>query len=231
MDTTMPVALLRGLLNPGEVARVLELGGPERWPDAPPDTARRPTLCPELAGMAYHVGLQDDHVCLFMHTGDRLETWAPVLHKKLIAAMRQPHGFADSEGGAGPAEGQGGEQGTGEGAEQGRWPVDDPDAVLHVRCVEIHSYSAGGHLLTPGHRDCGSALTMSVLLSDPGHFCGGEFVTYSEGLPVVHEVGQGDAVLFQSESLHNVLTVTKGIRQSLVLELWAEHKNSADRAA
>ena len=42
---------------------------------------------------------------------------------------------------------------------------------------------------------------------------------------------QGDAVLFHSESLHNVLTVTTGIRQSLVLELWTEHKNSADRAA
>ena len=230
----MPVALLPGLLSPGEVARVLELGGPEQWPDAPTDTARRPTLCPELEGMVYHVGLEDEHVCLFLHTDDRLETRAPVLHKKLMEAMRQPHGYADREGGAGPADGEGeeqGRQGTGEGAEQGRWPVDDPDAVLHMRCVEIHSYCTGGHLLTPGHRDCGSALTMSVLLSDPDDFCGGEFVTYSEGLPVVHTVGQGDAVLFHSESLHDVLTVTTGVRQSLVLELWAEHKNSADRAA
>ena len=191
-------------------------------------------------------GLQDEHVCLFLHAGDRMETAAPALHEKLIAAMRRPHGHDNGEGEAGPAEGEGDGDGEGEvegeGEGEGRravndpdafpgsegeeaegraalgsqgtrhteqsrtagsvteqqlqaercpvtsWPVNEPDAVLYVRCVELHSYSAGGHLLTTGHRDSGSTLTMSVLLSDPGDFCGGEFVTYSEGLPVVHDV-------------------------------------------
>jgi hypothetical protein len=45
-------------------------------------------------------------------------------------------------------------------------------------------------------------------------------------LKVVHELDPGDAILFHSEALHNVLTVTRGLRQSLVIELWTEPKNS-----
>ena len=58
VGSAMPVALLRGLLSPEEVARVVDLGGTEQWPDAPAATARCPTLSPELESMAYHVGLQ-----------------------------------------------------------------------------------------------------------------------------------------------------------------------------
>ena len=51
-----------------------------------------------------------------------------------------------------------------------------------------HYSRRGGSLLTPGHRDNGSALTLSVLLSDPAAaHCGGAFVTYCEGVPVVHD--------------------------------------------
>ena len=38
---------------------------------------------------------------------------------------------------------------------------------LNVRCCELHTYAEGGGLLAAGHRDNGSVLTMSVLLSDP----------------------------------------------------------------
>jgi predicted 2-oxoglutarate/Fe(II)-dependent dioxygenase YbiX len=49
---------------------------------------------------------------------------------------------------------------------------------------------------------------------------GGEFVTYCDGAPVAHKMAQGDAILFHSEKLHNISTVTGGLRQSLVVELW-----------
>eukprot|EP00957_Ditylum_brightwellii_P067900 5154979-Ditylum_brightwellii.AAC.1 len=45
--------------------------------------------------------------------------------------------------------------------------VGSDNSMEHVRCIELHHYSTGGGLLTPGHRDTGSALTISVLLSDP----------------------------------------------------------------
>ena len=79
------------------------------------------------------------------------------------------------------------------------------------------------------HRDNGSALTISVMLSDPASTSGGAFVTYDEGAPVVHALGHGDAILFHSEKLHNVCTVTSGVRQALVVELWEAPANSSDR--
>lgn len=102
-------------------------------------------------------------------------------------------------------------------------------SLLQVRCIELHHYVEGGGLLESGHRDSGSMLTMSVLLSEPGaegDHQGGEFVTYVEGLPIVHELHRGDAILFPSEALHNVLTVTHGLRQALVIELWTEPTNN-----
>ena len=105
----------------------------------------------------------------------------------------------------------------------------DPTSELYVRCIEFHTYAIGGGLLSPMHRDNGSLLTMSMLLSEPSEGDGGEFVTYSEGLPIVHQMKKGDAILFQSEKLHNVATVTGGIRNSLVVELWKPRTNTRNR--
>ena len=60
-------------------------------------------------------------------------------------------------------------------------------------------------------------------------FDGGKFVTWREGECVEHTLQRGDGVLFQSEKCHNVSTVTRGVRQSLVIELWAGQPNSSDR--
>lgn len=96
---------------------------------------------------------------------------------------------------------------------------EDPSMDL-VRTVELHHYGPGGGLTTPGHRDCGSELTMSVLLSDSELVLGGDFVTYDKGVPIAHQMNRGDAILFNSMSLHNIATITSGIRKSLVVELW-----------
>ena len=103
------------------------------------------------------------------------------------------------------------------------------DEVLNVRCAELHHYEVGAGLLDRDHRDSGSVLTMSVMLSDPAQLEGGEFVTYSEGVPVAHEVGRGDGILFWSEDFHNVTTVARGIRETVVIELWRGSANTADR--
>ena len=104
------------------------------------------------------------------------------------------------------------------------------DAELSVRCVELHRYTEGGSLPNPGHRDKGSVVTMSVLLSDPGQCEGGTFVVWDDrGRPIEQPVGQGEAVVFHSERVHNVSPVIDGERLSLVLELWTGGTNSVDR--
>ena len=106
--------------------------------------------------------------------------------------------------------------------------------------AEYHSYAEGGGLLAPGHRDEGSSLTMSVLLSEPqapqaqggggGGFGGGEFITWDGGAqPVAHTMRRGDAVLFHSCRAHNVAQLKHGLRQSLVIELWTRDTNTRNR--
>lgn len=87
------------------------------------------------------------------------------------------------------------------------WTCCGRDEALRVRCIEHH--------------------TVSALLSD-GHG-GGRFVTYRDGRPQPHDLGAGDAVLFPSEKLHNIETVTSGVRTALVVELWRDKTNAKDR--
>jgi predicted 2-oxoglutarate/Fe(II)-dependent dioxygenase YbiX len=70
---------------------------------------------------------------------------------------------------------------------------------------------------------------MSVLLSDPAGFAGGEFVTWCDNLPVAHALCKGDAVLLHSCRAHNVGQVTLGVRRSLVIEIWSGDTNVKDR--
>jgi hypothetical protein len=104
------------------------------------------------------------------------------------------------------------------------------DLPLAVRCAELHTYHVGGCLMERDHKDSGSALTMSVCLTPCAR--GGKFLTWDgddKDTPVVHECARGDAVLFRSEDYHNVSPVAEGIRQTLVIELWAGGSNKVDR--
>ena len=100
---------------------------------------------------------------------------------------------------------------------------------LNVRCIELHKYMPGGGVVSVGHRDMGSSLTMSVQLSEPCEMVGGGFVTWSEGNPVAHQLARGDAVLFRSEKVHNVARLLRGVRRSLVVELWSHDTNTKSR--
>ena len=158
------------------------------------------TLRSALDRTAHDIAFDDEHVALYLHRDSHLQHAQPELVRKLLDMMR---------------------------SQPGEWG-DDLDQ-LNVRCIELHHYTVGGGLVTPGHRDNGSKLTMSVMLSHPHEFDGGEFVTYADGMPVHHELERGDALLFESERLHNVCPVTRGMRRSLVIELWARPENSSNR--
>lgn len=161
-----------------------------------------PAEIDELLGAAHgDAGCRysDTHTAKFLHAGGRFARTWPVLCGRLVAAMRS------------------------------RPCGVSVSTALSIRCVELHTYTVGGSLLDPGHRDRGSALSMSVLLSDPADFDGGEFLAASGGRPVVHRPSRGDALLFHSEKVHNVATVTRGVRQSLVIELWVADSNEHDR--
>lgn len=108
-----------------------------------------------------------------------------------------------------------------------RWGLLGRRAVA-LRSMEYHAYEDGGSVMDPEHRDDGSLLTISVLLSRRRSFEGGIFNTFLEDSRVEHCLDIGDAVLFVSEKRHNVSPV-KGQRQALVLELWDGLRNHRGR--
>lgn len=184
------------LLSTGVASAALGLDGRTRTVDA---------------GLLYDVSYEHDaHTALFLHrryaptdgaaaTCSLSQDHAPTAQvcDKLVRVMREHVRAVD------PQEG-----------------IEDPDA-LTVRCIELHTYTSGGALLDVTHRDTGSVLSLSVLLSDPAAKTGGHFVTWQRGQPVVHQLTQGSAIVFHSERRHNVSPMVHGMRQTLVIELWA----------
>ena len=142
-----------------------------------------------------------NHAVCYLHYDGFAQRTEPELMERLLAAMRN----------SAPA----------------TWPRSTPE--LRVRCIELHTYKEGGGLFLPSHRDNDSVLTLSCRVSEDGAFGGGRFVTYDRGAPVAHRLDQGAAVLFPSEKLHNIERVSRGTRESLVIELWEGGTNGVDR--
>ena len=175
---------------------------------APPDAAPAAAGV-DLSAYPHHVRFGSAHVALYLHRGGHFARACPALCRKLLQAMRSHVELGVA-----------------------------PDVTLCVRSIELHTYAAGDGLMTVGHRDQGSMLTMSVLLSEPTQYGGGTFLTCdpgngvhddADGMHVYHHLSQGDAILFRSEKMHNVAPVTRGIRQALVIELWEGSTNATDR--
>merc|ERR1712216_724041 len=70
-----------------------------------------------------------------------------------------------------------------------------PGREVHVRSLEYHVYSDGGSVLDPQHRDTGSLLTLSVLLSEDRDFSGGVFFTWDGDQAREERVTSGDGIL------------------------------------
>mmetsp|Transcript_15171 Transcript_15171/g.44018 ORF Transcript_15171/g.44018 Transcript_15171/m.44018 type:complete len:274 (-) Transcript_15171:146-967(-) len=212
-ELTEPI-VIRNLLSQEHIEEILAKASEDGvWPRGVGEYRKQqeqkpkssPDLSEDLKLVAHHYAWSDEHVVLYMHN---LDHWfvrtLPIPWSLIRGGMESRH---DREGVPVLADG---------------W-IASEHALMDVRSIELHHYSTGGGLLTPGHIDKGSELTMSVLLSDPAEVSGGDFVTYNskEGrLPIAHKMKQGDAILFNSEKLHNISTIESGVRQSLVVELW-----------
>ncbi len=59
-------------------------------------------------------------------------------------------------------------------------------------------------------------LSMTIFLSDPGEYDGGELVLDTDLSPMAYKLPAGDAVLYPSYSLHRVERVTRGERLAAV---------------
>jgi len=103
--------------------------------------------------------------------------------------------------------------------------------VMGIRVIEFLSYNQLGGL--GWHRDSDSIYTMSIMLSNPGEFSGGELHVL---VPAGDDVQQGNAsvrdivpaaigaggtaFIFDSEDVHRVTNITSGKRKVLVIEFW-----------
>jgi len=92
---------------------------------------------------------------------------------------------------------------------------------LSIRVVEHWKYNVGGGLFDPLHYDTDSILTIVALLNDAEEFDGGCFRTNeSDGSQLEHPLQKGDVICFISHKFHNITALTRGVRKSLVIELW-----------
>ena len=72
--------------------------------------------------------------------------------------------------------------------------------------------------LSPSDKGSPRKLSMSLLLSDPSEFEGGQLeIKDSNDQPLTMQQAKGRAIFFPSYTLHRVTPVTQGIRKSLVL--------------
>lgn len=101
--------------------------------------------------------------------------------------------------------------------------MDVPGGVssLSVRVIEHWEYEVGGGLPDDLHYDTDSVLTLVALLSEASDFEGGTFRTFEcDDNHLEHHLEKGDVICFLSHKYHNIVPLTKGVRKSLVMELW-----------
>jgi len=147
-------------------------------------------------------GLRDsNHVYAFFHVNNLIDRELPHILEKILRTM----------------------------AEADEWDLLEPGGH-NVRVMEYHDYMPGGNQCDPHHRDGGSLVTMSIMLSDTSEFTGGEFTTEEEdGEDIEYDFQQGDALVFVSEKYHSVQVVETGRRRTLVTEIWSGARCTIDR--
>lgn len=101
---------------------------------------------------------------------------------------------------------------------------------LSIRVVEHWEYFVGGGLVDPYHYDVDSVITIVALLVNSDEFDGGTFRTNeADDTQQEHHMNKGDAICFLSHKFHNIVPLSKGIRRSLVIELWQGGDGHAGR--
>ena len=101
------------------------------------------------------------------------------------------------------------------------YAISDGISSLSIRVAEHWEYVVGGGLVDPLHYDVDSVITLVALLSDEKDFEGGTFCTFEDNDSYLeHPMTLGSVICFISHKYHNVVPVTRGRRQSFVMELW-----------
>jgi hypothetical protein len=148
-----------------------------------------------------------EHRVVHLHRKGALQTQLPRLLERVLARIRR--------------------------ADASRWRL-LAGRTVGVRSAELHIYQPGGGVTDPQHRDAGSLLTLSVLLTPPAEFAGGQLsLTHVGGdattSAICPSLGCGDGVLFASEKRHNVSTLEQGERRTFIIELWEGPTNEHNR--
>jgi len=201
LDMTPPPAVLRALLTESDTEKIKGFAFSASQSAGSDLFAHYGQLLRAVASFV------EGHEIIFLHDvagGCPFQQACPTLFRKLISGVREAS------------------------TASGLCAEADFDA-LAIRCVEFHTYVPGASLVDPNHRDVGSTLTLSALLMQPAD--GGKFSTVddSSGRATQHELACGDAIVFCSDTVHNVSPVRSGTRHSLVIELWAKEANWHDR--
>ena len=230
--TCVSVHILEGLLGSSEIielhnAAAASVAEQRVWP------RRRHT---PAGAHAHDVRYSDEHVALFLHCDRYLETRWPRIYATLVGSLRA-HAHAQGLGWLGVRcielhryEAEGGYEHRHSNIRPAARPRLSPllsSPLLSSRSPILRwSHAAVCRLFDSTHRDMGSIVTMSVLLTEPHDMVGGEMVTWTKGILVKHHLGCGDAIVFHSEARHNVARVVHGVRHSLVVELWDHPTNT-----
>ena len=73
------------------------------------------------------------------------------------------------------------------------------------------------------HNDTIRKLSLSIQLTDPNEYEGGDLLLYEDEKPQKMGRGKGTLVIFPSYMLHEVTKITKGERNSLVAWVTGDH--------
>ena len=105
------------------------------------------------------------------------------------------------------------------------WQFDIPSILDTVQYTQY--YENGGHY--DWHTDNGPypfntrKISITVQLSDPNEYDGGDLELWNGGNIKTVFRGRGATILFPSFIMHRVTPVTQGLRKSLVLWVGGEH--------
>lgn len=91
----------------------------------------------------------------------------------------------------------------------------------------------GPHVDAPVMGSMGSAvrtdIAITVFLSEPKTYDGGELVVYMNGLGGQFKLEAGSAIAYPANTLHNVTAVTRGVRDAAILWVQSQVRDPAQR--
>lgn len=93
---------------------------------------------------------------------------------------------------------------------------------FNVRVAEYHEMYKQGGLRDPKHYDCGSLITIDIMMQEADEGAVFQTLECIDGKEELrqHAFQNGDALVFVSHKYHCVSPLTAGVRKVLVVEFW-----------